>query len=168
MAKLQKFEVLAGVHCQDKKIYSTGDVVGSPDDLTQAFRGKFRRVDPNTPVSEGKPHIGQAPGTRPVPLTAQETKNAGQKGEDLDLDPIPAPKGRKTADTGEKDNSPPDGKDVTERFEKALEQDYKVFKVKGGNHFVYDADNLSAPINPEGAKAEDVDGVIDGALKGKK
>jgi hypothetical protein len=136
---MPRFEVIGGSHEQYGREYKKGDIVESSEDLTKVFRNKFRRVDDESRMSRGTQTEG--------PLV-------------MDVPPPPPP--TKVA--------PPkvEGKDVTSRFEKAVEQDLRVFRVgkgKDAEFFVYDADNLAKPINEEGTDEEGVDVVILGFLK---
>lgn len=64
----------------------------------------------------------------------------------------------------------PEGTDVTDRFPKAKEQDYRVYKrtrfaaPDSGPFFVYDADDLARPVG-HGLKRTEVDGVVEKAIK---
>lgn len=152
---LHRFEVLAGAHSQDGHVFHKGEIVTSATDLCAQFINKFRRLDVAEPtVQSVAQEVGMLVGG-PGPATAQDSP------------PIVAGQGKATSGEGKPQESQPTaptGKDVTAQFEKAAEQDFKVFK-RDGKFFVYDGDNLSKPVNAEGVVKAAVDGVVAGALK---
>lgn len=169
---LRKFRVLAGTHSQHGKLYRgpnveqgrpLGEVVESPHDLTKQWVNKFQEVDASTPATKstlsaavgGMPPQGEAnaPSSTVGDVKGPEHVKGGTDDDDDD--------GEAEGD----DATSPQGTDVTDRFPKAKEQDYKVFK-HNGLYFVYDADDLVHPLTP-GVKKTGVDEVVADALKAK-
>ena len=137
------FRVIGGSHEQYGREYKKGEIVESSEDLTKVFRNKFVRVDDETNVSRG--------------TSVEEAARRGFA--DVQPAPLPAPKPIQAKAAG---------KDVTARFDKAVEQDLKVFRVGKGadaRYFVYDADNLAKSINEKGMDEEGVDAVVQEFLK---
>jgi hypothetical protein len=153
---MPKFQVVSGFHVDEEgRKYSKGEVVESPHDLTATFRGKFTRVEAT--IADFRPQGGPPIAYTDRPLTApQMAPVAPQPG-----GPAIASQPAETAETGIPGSL---GEDVTARFSKAVEQDYKVFK-KGPKFFVADSDSPNKPLNPDGAKRDEVDGIIEKALK---
>lgn len=153
---MPKFQVVSGFHVDEAgRKYSKGEVVESPHDLTATFRGKFTRVEAT--IADFLPQGGPPIAYTDRPLTAPQTAPvAPQPG-----GPAVASQPAETDGVGAPGNL---GEDVTARFPKAVEQDYKVFK-KGPKFFVVDGDEPAKPINPDGAKRDEVDGIIDKDLK---
>lgn len=153
---MPKFQVVSGFHVDEEgKKYGKGEIVESPHDLSATFRGKFVKYD--APIADFRPVPGPPIMYTDRPLSALETAPvAPQPG-----GPAVASQPNETDGAGIPGNL---GEDVTARFPKAVEQDYKVFK-KGPKFFVYDADEPGKPLNPDGAKRDEVDGIIEKALK---
>lgn len=160
-----RFRILSGAHEQNGKLYHRGDVVESPYDLVALFVNKFERL-PDAPAP--------APVPSPTPAPSAVAKAVSRSTEPLS----PATQGQSTPPAGkpaetsknttaedvEKDPVP-EGKEVTNSFRKAREQDYRVWK-RDGLYFIYDVDNLYKPINPDGAASRaDVDAVVEAAVK---
>lgn len=156
---MPKFQVVAGFHVdEDGRKYGKDDVVESPHDLTATFRGKFRKLD-LTPMTDFRPPQAPPIAYSDRPLTAAQTAPVAPR----QGSPGMASQPDETDGAG----APHDealGEDVTKRFPKAAEQDYKVFK-KGPKFFVYDADEPGKAINPDGAKRDEVDTIIEKDLK---
>lgn len=144
---MAKFLLNGGAHQEGSRLYYAGDVIESPHDLSKSFRGKFTRVNTATPTSAGD--IFPAQPTVALPADEPELEAAASATE-----AIPAPGVAAGALAG------PLGVDVTDKFLKAGEQDFKVYKADGF-YFVYDADDLKKPFNAEGVKKAEVDGIVE-------
>jgi hypothetical protein len=160
------FQVLAGLHAQDGRIYKKGDFVECDTDLAKTFRNKFMQVSrPEVPKASAQPAKPEVVVFRqPVPVELPTRPKPTQN-----LAPAVAATTPVTAATPAPATVPapadnPIGLDVTKRFPIAVDQDYKVFKSKG-LLYVYDADDLSKPINAEGlVHKEDVTKAIEAHL----
>jgi hypothetical protein len=154
---MPKFQVVSGFHVDEEgRKYGKGEVVESPHDLTATFRGKFTKVEPT--IADFRPPPGPPIAYTDRPLTAPQTALvAPQPG-----GPAVASQPAETDEAGAPGEAI--GQDVTARFPKAVEQDYKVFK-RGPKFFVYDADEPAKAINPDGARRDEVDAIIDKDLK---
>lgn len=170
----RKFVVLVGSHEQNGRIYRKGDIVSSQHDLDAQFVNKFREMDAGTPISGG---AVLNDGTRPNPLDAPgaTTLANGSAGTNPATTPNTAnadvttpAKGTEAGDDDEKDGdrtatATAQGVDVTEKFPKAKEQAFKVFKAQGQYH-VYDEDDLDKPL-VSGLKKAAVGPAIEELLK---
>lgn len=156
---MPKFELLAKSFDntnEDGRTYKKGDIVDSPHNLAASFRGRFRRVEAT--AADFRPLPGPPIAYTDRPLTApQMAIQAPQPG-----GPVVATQPAETDEAGAPGEAI--GQDVTARFPKAVEQDYKVYK-RGPKFFVYDADEPAKAINPDGAKRDEVDAIIDKDLK---
>lgn len=159
---MPRFQIISGFHVdEDGKKYGkgteAGEIVESPHDLTATFRGKFRKLEAD-PGADFRPLPGPPIAYTDRPLYPPQTAPvAPQPG-----GPAMASQPAETDEAGAPGEAM--GEDVTKRFPKAVEQDYKVFK-KGSKFFVYDADEPGKVINPDGAKRDEVDAIIDKDLK---
>jgi hypothetical protein len=153
---MPKFQVVSGFHVDEEgRKYGKGEEVESPHDLTATFRGKFTKVEPT--IADFRPLQAGAMATSDRPLTAPQTAPvAPQPG-----GPAIASQPAETDGAGSPGNF---GEDVTARFPKAIEQDFKVFK-RGSKFYVADSDTPTKALNPDGAKRDEVDAIIDKALK---
>lgn len=133
MAKtLYRFQVVAGVHIEGGREYKTGEIITSPHDLTATFRGKFRPLDDVQSVASA---VGPSVGA-PVPATPENPDQTS--GNDANADK----------------KAPPAGKDVSDEFPIAGDEDYKVFQLDDETFNVYDADDLASPVNAEPLKTK--------------
>lgn len=138
-----KIKPRCGSHAEGGKVYRAGDIVPSEKDLVALFPFKFEKAVDNVP-SKGQPIRGAVP-----PATAPQ---AQKPEEEKPSDTLPPSSG-------------PLGKEVTEKFPSAKEQDFKVFAVPGGFN-VYDADDLKSPLNKEVLKArKDIGPFVENFLK---
>lgn len=156
------FKLLAGAHIQDGREYKAGDVVEADHDLAASFRLKFEEVD-----GHGRPSKGRRI-DNPTPLPGMdmglEEPNKAEK----------APKGKaakavEIAEPEAESDAKPEanakrGRDVTEEFPLAAEEDFKVYR-RRGLYTVVDIDDPSKPV-AEGIAKTEVDKVIKKALKG--
>lgn len=194
---MPKFRLVEGTHKDGPsgREYKKGDLVDSPHDLAATFRGKFVPADPahyhppdrlaplsdnptsapgftddpaQRTVSAEPQAAGGAPPDRLPPATPTEQLGRGHGSEDED--PSGADFGPNAAQNASKAPGEPEGTDVTDRFPKAKEQDYKVYKRTSFNppdegvFFLYDADDLSKPVG-HGLKRGDVDAAVEKAVK---
>jgi len=142
---MAKFRLLAGIHVMQGRVYGKDEIICTSELLDEMFKNKFEKVHDSTPIA--KAIVSNiAPPAAKAPVV-----DAPQVDED---------------DAGEV--APPDGDDVTADFQQAVDQDFKVFRRKEGRkslYYVYDADDLSKPLNDKGVKKGEVDGVIEEALE---
>ena len=65
MSKTRSFQVIAGIHYHsDSKVYKTGEIVHSADDLSTRFVGKFKEVEyvhVPSPAAKSAPKSDDAP-----------------------------------------------------------------------------------------------------------
>lgn len=169
-----RFEILNGSHSQSGRLYRKGDVVESSTDLTVQFVNKFQKVTDGRAVSKGvvlnssQPALSAAEkkaGKEQKPSDAagdeKEIIEPGAQADKLDTS------GSSSDATGssESGDAAPKGKDVTDQFPEAVEQEFKVYKDKSG-YRVYDGDDMSKPINDESIeKKSGVKKAIKAALK---
>lgn len=160
-----KFRVIAGRHVQDGRIFGKDEILESEHDLVSQFRNKFERVDDDTPVTPVKTPAPPGPAPRYVANPPETDARFGSPvsppaPEDAEEGTTPA----RTRKAPAEKPSKPAGTDVTSDFAKAKEEDFKVFRDKG-KLYIYDADDLSKPINPDGSNKGEVDKVIVDHLK---
>lgn len=178
-----KFRVLEGVHEQNGRSYSKGDIVESPDDLTETFKLKFAKVPDGEEASAGKPKDTAPPrrdlaGPKPANAGARANVKAdeGSKGNQAGTNAAAGKDGgENVAETGDagaalpklNPDAKPKGTEVTKNFSLAVDEDFRIFKVQG-QHFVYDIVDMSTPVNKEGVSKDGVEQVIKDALKAQK
>ena len=124
----------------NRKIYVAGDVIMSPDkDLSKLFPHKFEKVEviPGVDPTAAPPKVVMPP-------------------------EAPAPEAPKE----EPESVKPEGRDVSKRFPKAVEQDFMVFAVAGGLN-VFDMDDLTAALNSKPLKKAEVMPFVEKVLKGE-
>jgi hypothetical protein len=148
----RKFEVLEGSHIQNGHLYTKGQIVSSPEtiDLTKEWKNKFKEVDRSLPDTHG---VGdRQPALRTAVVGRGQDAPQAPSLKDLERGPS-LTGGTATAE------AMPQGKDMTVKFPKAVEQDFKVFK-RDGSFYVYNGDDLSQPLNETGVDRDEVDGVV--------
>lgn len=191
---MPRFRVTEGTHVEeDGRKYTKGQTVDSPHDLAATFRGKFTPVDvqhyhPDPRLAPISPNPMAAPGFIDDPnqrnVSAEPQSQGGAPPNRLPPATPTEGLGRGTGD-GEApsgaDAAPnaaanagntatlPEGEDVTDRFPKAKEQDYRVYKRVNyapdpGPFYLYDADDLSKPVGA-GLKRADVEPAVEKAIK---
>lgn len=171
---MRKFQLLPGVapHYEHQRMYSAGQVVANNDDLTKAYANKFVEVSADTPDTYGVGsdngkyvHVGAGKETARSERLPKVGRNADLSSKKPPAKPGQAPPEVVDNTQGEQPFDPDSlGKDMTDKFPKAGEQDFRVYR-REGLYFVYDADKLAGgPFNEEGVDKEDVDGVIAKAI----
>jgi hypothetical protein len=150
-----RYKVRFGTHREHGVIYKSGEIFESYSDLTKMFPGRFEVID-------GKALVAPEPMTKAL---VRPVKGRNQAAVDLDV----------TADAELDDNNPPplapakpEGKDVTKHFPKAVEEDFRVYKLQDGSYNVFDADDLSRPVNDEKLTKPEINTCIRGVLAAAK
>lgn len=195
MAK-HRFKVKEGIHVDAAtgKTYSAGQIVESDHDLSKTFRGKFDKLESSQP---GQPNPVPAAGTLPSGASTsggqatQASVPADSNQQQFVSDAVPGSGSQSTApqvlqapskdddendfeDAADKDDDTSKapaaalGTDVTDKFPHAKENDFNVYK-RNGKFFVYDADDMSKPLNADGVavgrgQTAPVDSIVDTAL----
>jgi len=117
-------------------IYKSEDgcVIESDSDLVKKFPGKFERVKAFDPAAE-----------------------AAAQTEEEEVEEAPQPSAPSNKKPAKKTTKPKKsvGKDVTEKFPEAKEEDFKVF-LKGSAYVVTEADDPSVPLNKKLLKKKEV------------
>lgn len=134
----------------DGVTHKQGEVFESYLPLDRKFKNSFEVVGSmpvQAPILPVQPYVA-AP-SQNVPPTAGSTPTGGSSAPDV---PPAAP-----VDPANR------GKEVTESFKLAVDEDFQVFKTKLG-YDVYDRDVPTKPINPAPVKRGDVTDVIKQAL----
>jgi len=110
---------------EEARMYEAGDLIETEKDLCALFPGKFERVE----VFPNKPE--------PTP------------------EPEPEEQEEKEEDTPAKEERHPLGRDVTDSFPEAKEEDLKVF-ADGGAYSVVEPDEDNKPLNEKPLKKRSV------------
>lgn len=151
---MPKYQVLEGSHYHDGRLHGKGDVIQTNVDLIAQFPNKFLKVGDSTPPTNSPAPLVLGPaGSHGVDESKLPPKDLALTSEK----PKPEKKGATKSEA-------PKGKDVTDKFPDAAEEDFKVFKNEG-QYFVYDADDLSQPKNEQGVDKAGVAGVVKKALE---
>jgi hypothetical protein len=165
-----RFRVLDGCHIHsDGRSYAKGDVVESFYDLSKQLMNKFVLVNDSEPLSPGAKSIADiserprnelpplpppgSPLANPVvPLVTSSAKMVENV--------VPS---KRTSQKSSGKHEALSGKNMTNRFPKAAEEDFIVYK-HDGVYFVFDEDDATRPINEVGVEKKFVDSIIEGAL----
>jgi hypothetical protein len=139
---MAKFRVTGGTLVHEGKTYYKDDIVHTNAALDKAFGDGIERVVQEearpAPAAESAPPpagAGSAPSTDAPPKAV-----AGPK-------PVSKAALKKL------------GVEVTDRFPRAIDEDYRVFR-RGKEYWVYDVDDLAAPVNAEPLNRSEVDATI--------
>lgn len=152
---MAKFKLTSGVFVYHQQRYKAGDVLEADRDLCRVFPNKFVAVSEEEAQARnkaGKPSSVPAGQKSPPESTAGSTAPVDPPAAPPAAPPPPPPP-----------PAVPEGKNVTADFESAVDEDFRVYKVKDGFN-VYDADDLSAPVNEKPVKKAEVEGVIKAKL----
>jgi hypothetical protein len=136
---MPKYKVLAGQHMHFDKLYKKGDVIETDLDLLSLFENKFQRVheQPTVPVKSETPV---------TPVTVEKVAD-----------------GNVISHTNPVEKTEPEvnrGVDVTKNFPKAVDEDFLIFREKKNCHYIYDPDDMAAPINKEPLVRSDIEKYI--------
>ena len=143
---MQKFKVTMGTHQEAGRVYKSGQTLETNTELHKMFPGKFQLLD-GSPASSQPPMPPVQPPAHPYP-------------------PIKADKAANTTAEQSKATGKPEGRDVTKQFPKAVEEDFKVFKLIDGLYNVYDVDDQSKPCNNKPIPKAEIDIAIRSAMAG--
>lgn len=141
----------------------------TPNPLDQMFPCKFRRLESAAEVAAVVGRLVGGPGpaiANPVttPANLHQPHGAGLPAQEGVVTGVVAQNPAPSAPVAAPTPTTPEGKDMTSKFPVAEEQDFKVYR-NGGLYFVYDADDLSAPVNEKGVAKAKVAEVIKTALE---
>ena len=149
-----RFEVLAGSHTDERgNSYSKGQQFQSPHPLHELFVNKFRKLpDPPTTVTrlsadaeasvDVVPSLQMDETTRPPEELGSSKKTRGS-----------------SKKTGTTPPPPAGGSDVSAEWSAESEAGFVILQVEKG-FMVYDADDLSSPLNKDPLAREDVSNFI--------
>jgi len=130
---MAKYRLQSSTFELNGKIYKEGDVVSTPIKLVELFVNKFEKV-----VVESPEPVAKVKTEAPVAKVKTEAPVVKEDKGEIPVTPV-------------EDGALPEGREVTSKFPKAVDEDFRVFKSKSG-YFVYDVDDLTAPVNAEGVK----------------
>lgn len=179
----QKYRVLAGIHIEKNpeykgenthhpdrfRTFKTGDEITSDRELDKIYVNKFERVVNKKPanVSElRKADVAQLLDTPSSPWT-RDDKDFLESMDDKDfarilritgVKPLTPPQERKVTS--------PLGDDVTDSFQRAYDENMKVFKNGAGKHQVTKSNSLKKPLNLQPLDAEEVDKFVETYVNG--
>jgi hypothetical protein len=153
---MEAYKLLAGSFAWGGKTYKRGDVIpGRGANLKALFPSQFQTVDEQVvepippPVKKPEALKTEKPAMVPMTEVPKPPKETKPEGKVVLAEPEDSKKGR----------------DVTQRFPLAVENDFIVLRVTEG-YLVYDEDDLSKSMNEKPVKKNEVTGVIRKALEG--
>lgn len=136
---MPRYKVIAGQHMHFDKLYKKGDVVETDLDLLHLFKNKFQRVHEQSTI--------------PVKLEIDKDPDADDKTVDGSTVAHTNPPGETTPKVNP-------GVNVTKNFESAVDEDFLVFREKGGKHFIFDPDAPETALNKKPLKRSEVEAFI--------
>jgi len=130
-----QYELLGGMHDENKKTYKRGDVFESKHDLIAMFPQKFKKVSGTVEAAPAPPI--------PAPKKLTPKKDDTQK-----EDPVTAPEADAGGDPVEaKPSEVPEGKDVSGDFPTADKVGMEVYKVTPRRFNIIDPSDGGAVVN---------------------
>lgn len=146
------FRLTSGTFAYKGHIYNAGDIIESATDLCRVFVNKFTKVDFQAPAAAPAP-VQEAPQNDVAAPEAPEAAPEAMEAPQAPPKASPAPSSKAPA-------GPDKGEDVTDKFPKALEEDFKVFRTAKNEYWIYDNDAPEVRLNSKSLKRADVNKFI--------